>query len=274
MIEKRILVCVCPEISFHFISTKYLVYLSALEKIQMHNKGFEIGDSRKEGKVPELKWGRNLERNQTRSEGPKQCKEEKRNNQAAATQVQNTGVSRWGILYEIILNQINKALKAAAVFHIPFWCDGETPGVKGEFGTERSLLRQIIWYVSGILTTPTMPSMLMGGALCGQEKSNLCRRDVKKMKSSVLARVSPRHTLGPRAHTHRHILLYYFDILVYIAILNSSMQNSNLQQQSCLTQRKSQEVLVLAELSITIQEVFRVKRIWVFPVLLIHHNCH
>ncbi|KAI4890806.1 hypothetical protein NFI96_001242 [Prochilodus magdalenae] len=70
-----------------------------------------------------------------------------------------------------------------------------------------SLLRQIVLKGTGERTMPTTPSMLGGGAPGGHENLSRWSREVKKMKSSVLARASPRHTLGPAEHTHTQILM-------------------------------------------------------------------
>ena len=46
---------------------------------------------------------------------------------------------------------------------------------------------------------------IMGFTPGGVEKVNRCRKEVKKRKSSILARLSPRHTLFPERERERQI---------------------------------------------------------------------
>lgn len=72
-----------------------------------------------------------------------------------------------------------------------------------------SRLRQTMLKGWGTRTIPMIPSMSRGCGSGGQEKWIRCRRDVMYRKSSVLARVSPRQTLGPdKPPAHKYLALY------------------------------------------------------------------
>lgn len=96
----------------------------------------------------------------------------------------------------------------------------------------------------------------------GGVKRKCWRRDAKKRKSSIFARLSPRHTLRPaRATSSRsHACSSVNEFL--------PMRNKRLIE-SCYTCRKGHEGVSLGEFTLLIQEVGRVESVWALPFVLI-----
>lgn len=114
----------------------------------------------------------------------------------------------------------------------------------------------------GVRVAPVMPSVL-SSTPSTVEKLNFCSKLTKNRKSSILAKPSPRHARLPRKRN---------DIMYYICIHFKNLLQVENAGSVVITCWEGQKCISPHKLSLSIQEVLRVKHIRCFPLVFIEED--